>query len=163
MARFKDISILTPPIMGVPRLLVLAGLACLMMSVITQAMALKEYESPKGKVLEIKTQEQLAEVLEAINLTESGPVYLLMPEQLESPRQGREEALNASLALSISKAENCSGCGNWTGPNTTCDCCEKNQDSTKHKEGSTCPSVDSGYTAYDGCCMHDPPDCKDHC
>jgi hypothetical protein len=54
---------------------------CLLSIGSNHALALEVFESPEGEVIEIKSQDELAEALTDINLTESGPAYLLIDSE----------------------------------------------------------------------------------
>jgi hypothetical protein len=45
----------------------------------TCALAFKVLESPEGEVIEINSQEELAQVMKAFNLSYDSPIYLMIP------------------------------------------------------------------------------------
>jgi hypothetical protein len=43
------------------------------------AMAFEAFESPEGKIVEIKSQEELMQVVRELNLSDNSSVYLRIP------------------------------------------------------------------------------------
>jgi hypothetical protein len=59
---------------------IVAGLLCLLIvGGIQHALAFEVLDSPGGKVVEVKSQEELAQVMKALNLSYGSPIYLVVP------------------------------------------------------------------------------------
>lgn len=58
---------------------IVAAMACLLLLGSIIAVALEKFESPEGKVVEVKSQEELASLASGLNLSCNNTIYIIVP------------------------------------------------------------------------------------
>lgn len=123
---------------------------CLGVLTCIPAVAFIVHEIPEGKVIEIQSQEELAENLNGINLSDSTPVYLLINS---GPFN------NSSISALLS---GCQGCSIRSNVGKCC-CCKDTSGEIIFKSCSNspgvCPKTYCGPNTRVGCCGTPDPNC----